>query len=555
MNYKVLYRKYRPDSFDTLVGQKPIVDILKNSIKEGKIAHAYMFSGPRGTGKTSTARILAKAINCLNNEDGIACGKCVNCLNFNDSPDIIEIDAASNNGVNDIRELINNIKIMPTSLKYKIYIIDEVHMLSESAFNALLLTLEEPPEHAIFILATTNLERVPITILSRCQKYDFKRISLTDIVNHLKVICEKENIKYTDEALSEIATLAEGGLRDALSILDQLSKIDKDITLDLVIKEIGTISNKKINDLVNALGNRKIDEVVGFINEFRNINLNYKVVIKKIIDVLANNAVDVLKNGSKNNLDYDDYKNLILELNDIINKIDISIDPYILIEMIMLKYVDNSEKKLNNFEKVIIPAKKSEESILPKEKNISQEIFLDKEIKNEDKITKNISQEINFHPETSVDDKKVNLRINNCFTSASKDELNNVKEKWLKFFEEAPTNIKGLITDTSPVASSKDYVILETTIKHKDIELNKQLKLIENSYNTLFSNEQKLIFLDSDKWLNEKNKYIVNLKKGYKYTLMNEEELEKSNVNNNFNKENIEEIANNIFNHDKIELQ
>ena len=146
MNYKVLYRKYRPDGFDTLIGQKHVVEILKNSIKEQKLAHAYLFSGPRGTGKTSTARILAKSVNCLDNKNGIACEKCENCLSFNGNPDIIEIDAASNNGVDEIRELINNVKIMPTSLKYKVYIIDEVHMLSQSAFNALLLTLEEPPE-------------------------------------------------------------------------------------------------------------------------------------------------------------------------------------------------------------------------------------------------------------------------------------------------------------------------------------------------------------------------------------------------------------------------
>ncbi len=172
MNYKVLYRKYRPETFETLVGQDAIVRILKQSIIDNKISHAYIFSGPRGTGKTSTARILAKTINCQNNSEGVPCNKCENCLNFSTSPDIIEIDAASNNGVEEIRELINNIKLMPTSSKYKVYIIDEVHMLSQSAFNALLLTLEEPPEHVIFILATTNIESVPITILSRCQKLE-----------------------------------------------------------------------------------------------------------------------------------------------------------------------------------------------------------------------------------------------------------------------------------------------------------------------------------------------------------------------------------------------
>ena len=275
MNYKVLYRKYRPDGFDNLVGQKHVVDILKNSIKEKRIAHAYLFSGPRGTGKTSTARILAKSVNCLNNKDGVACGECESCLAFNGNPDIIEIDAASNNGVEEIRELINNVKIMPTSLKYKVYIIDEVHMLSQSAFNALLLTLEEPPEHVLFILATTNLESVPITIVSRCQRFEFHRITENDIIERLKFVCDEEKIKYEDDGLKEIATLADGGLRDALSILDQLSKNDEVITSKLVSEEIGSISNKKIDDLIKYLDKNDIQGVEEVFNHLHSVNLNY----------------------------------------------------------------------------------------------------------------------------------------------------------------------------------------------------------------------------------------------------------------------------------------
>ena len=192
MNYKVLYRKYRPDKFENIIGQDYSIQMLKNSIIHNKISHAYLFTGPRGTGKTSTAKVFAKTINCLNPVNGEACGKCAACLAFSTSPDIIEIDAASNNGVDDIRELINNVKIAPSEGKYKIYIIDEVHMMTTSAFNALLLTLEEPPAHAVFIMATTNVENVPITILSRCQRFNFQKISL----ENLKKSSELESNKF-----------------------------------------------------------------------------------------------------------------------------------------------------------------------------------------------------------------------------------------------------------------------------------------------------------------------------------------------------------------------
>jgi len=227
MKYKVLYRKYRPTNFENIVGQDYIIKTLKNSIINDNISHAYIFSGPRGTGKTSTAKVFSKAINCINKNNGSPCEKCEFCTNFTENPDIIEIDAASNNGVDEIRNLIDNIKLTPTNGKYKVYIIDEVHMLTTSAFNALLLTLEEPPSHAIFILATTNIENVPITILSRCQRFDFQKISIDSLVDKLQEICKKENIEIEEDALYEIAYLSEGGLRDALSLLDQLSKNDK----------------------------------------------------------------------------------------------------------------------------------------------------------------------------------------------------------------------------------------------------------------------------------------------------------------------------------------
>lgn len=192
MDYQVLYRKYRPKNFDEIIGQNHVTTILKNSIINDKLAHTYIFTGPRGTGKTSSARIFAKTLNCKNLKDGICCDECENCLNFSSSPDIIELDAASNNGVENIREIIDNVNVAPTYNKYKIYIIDEAHMLSTSAWNAFLKTLEEPPESVIFILATTEIKKVPITVLSRCQRFDFKRIDSEEIKMNLVNICKKE---------------------------------------------------------------------------------------------------------------------------------------------------------------------------------------------------------------------------------------------------------------------------------------------------------------------------------------------------------------------------
>ena len=220
MEYKVLYRKYRPQDFDSVVGQEYTTTLLKNIVKDDKISHAYIFTGPRGTGKTSSAKIFARAINCLDSKDGNPCNKCQNCKIANENPDIIEIDAASNNSVDDIRDLIENSRLAAAVSKYKVYIIDEFHMLSTSAFNALLLTLEEPPSNVVFILATTDIQSVPITVLSRCQRFDFRPISNEDIVERLKFVCKKEKIKISDEALDEISYMSNGGLRDALSILD-----------------------------------------------------------------------------------------------------------------------------------------------------------------------------------------------------------------------------------------------------------------------------------------------------------------------------------------------
>ena len=222
--YQALYRKYRPTTFDDVVGQDVVVKTLINAIKNNKLSHAYIFSGPRGTGKTSIAKILAKAINC-EDENSIICDKCVSCTQINNkqSTNIIEIDAASNNGIDEIREIRNKVGLVPTTGKYKVYIIDEVHMLTTGAFNALLKTLEEPPSHAIFILATTEFHKIPATIVSRCQKFEFKKIENKKMFDRVKKITIEEGIKIDDKCIKEIVRLSDGGLRDCISLLHQVN--------------------------------------------------------------------------------------------------------------------------------------------------------------------------------------------------------------------------------------------------------------------------------------------------------------------------------------------
>ncbi len=269
MAYKALYRKYRPQTFSDVVGQDHIVETLKGELASNKISHAYLFTGTRGTGKTSCAKILAKAVNCLDVKDGDPCLSCDYCnlISTEEATDIVEIDAASNTGVDDIRVLRDQIVFSPTSLKYRVYIIDEVHMLSTNAFNALLKTLEEPPEHAIFILATTEVHKLPATILSRCQRFDFRRIEPSKICERIKYIAEKENFKITEQAATLIAAAADGGMRDALSILDLCLSSTNDITEETVAKVCGMSGNEYLNKLSDSIMTQDAETALTLIDE------------------------------------------------------------------------------------------------------------------------------------------------------------------------------------------------------------------------------------------------------------------------------------------------
>ena len=304
LSYKAIYRKFRPTRFSDVLGQEHITTILKNQIVNDNIAHAYLFSGTRGTGKTSTARIFARAINCL--DEDIPCNSCEICRGILDESvmDIIEIDAASNNSVDDIRELRENSKYPPSSCKYKVYIIDEVHMLSKGAFNALLKVLEEPPEHLLFILATTEPQKLPATILSRCQRYDFKRVSVENIVKNMKDIAGEIGVKVETKALELIARNSDGAMRDALSILDQCLSFSRDeITYDYVISILGIVNNELMFSVVDDIINGDTESTLNSLDKIIEEGIDIKQFIKDLILHFRNLMVAKTSQNVENSID------------------------------------------------------------------------------------------------------------------------------------------------------------------------------------------------------------------------------------------------------------
>lgn len=313
MAYQALYRKYRPTNFDEVVGQTHIIQTLKNAIIQNRIAHAYLFCGPRGTGKTSIAKIFAKTLNCTNSQDA-PCGVCENCkMAANGShPDIIEIDAASNNGVDEVRNLIDKVKYAPMQGKYKIYIIDEVHMMTSGAFNALLKTIEEPPAHVIFIFATTEPNKVLPTIISRCQRFDFNKVSMHDIKYRLSVVCKNEGIEIDENGLTLIAQLADGGMRDALSILDQcVAYCSSHIDVDDIRKIYGVVTSEDIGKLFYSVYKKDVDSFVKDIQKYSDMGMDIKRLTADFIHMLKDSLI----------LDYSENSTLVSDMNkDMIRK-------------------------------------------------------------------------------------------------------------------------------------------------------------------------------------------------------------------------------------------
>jgi len=418
-SYKALYRKYRPTSFNTVVGQEYIIRTLKNSISKDHISHAYLFTGPRGVGKTTVARIFAKAINCTNRINDEACEECEVCkqTNSNSNPDIIEINASNQTGVNDMRDLLDKVVFLPTISKYKVYIIDEVHMLSSSSFNALLKTLEEPPKHAIFILCTTEVEKVIPTIRSRCQRYDFHLIDKDVIIDRLDYVRREENINITRDALSLIADASEGGMRDALSLLDQVSSfsISDEITKDDVISVSGMLDFDSLKDIaVSVLNNEStkstiiLDDLIKSGKEVEKITSNLINFFKDILIIKnTNRSLDKVGYNSA------EFLELLTKFNnkELFNYIDIlsdasrdyrySLDKRLYLELALIKMCDNSEPQIVSEQKAVQNASsqstkteynpnitysfKKEEPVIEEKKEIVEPIIETPIIKEEEK--------------------------------------------------------------------------------------------------------------------------------------------------------------------------
>lgn len=542
MEYKVLYRKYRPQNFDSLVGQEYTKTLLKNAIKNEHISHAYIFTGPRGTGKTSSAKIFAKALNCLNPKDGNPCNECEMCKSFGTNPDIIEIDAASNNGVDEIREIINNVRLAPANSKYKVYIVDEFHMLSTSAFNALLLTLEEPPSNVVFILATTDIQSVPITVLSRCQRFDFKPIVVDDIVNRLNYVCNEEKIDITDAALKEIAYMSNGGMRDALSILDQISSRNTKIDVDDVTSNFGSISNKKVKEFMDVFTSGDVKGTLELLKEFKNNGIDVRILIEKLIDRIKSILIDIKLDNYNGILDFDMLYSMVFELNRVLQEIKSNIDPYNFLEIVILKYfpgnkISNKDVKAPVEEKKIVTALEIEQKVeeKPTKENISQEIKESKEseINNEAPIVNEKKAHFNL-----------DARINNTFVGAQKKYLLELKEKWDDFvIYESNANklLLSYIVDTELVAASNNYAVLVNKINNTNDLINENIESVEKDFKIFFGREYKLVSISPKVWEEARNKYITNLKSGYKYTMMDDSIIIEENTSE------LEKLANEIF--------
>lgn len=559
--YQALYRKYRPKDFNSVVGQDSIIKTLKNSIINHNFSHAYMFFGPRGTGKTTISKIFARNINCLEPIDGIACQKCDHCkVSFSkDCVDIIEIDAASNNGVDEIRDLKNKITLVPSELKYKVYIIDEVHMLSIGAFNALLKTLEEPPEHAIFILATTDPQKVPETIISRCQCFSFKRISDEVIKNRLKFVCDEEKINIEEPVLKNIAMLSDGGLRDALGSLDKLTSYTSEkITMEDFTEVNGIVTENDINSLLECIVKGNIQGFLIDINKFNDSGKNLIQIMVQMLNYCRNLIVDYYINDKDSNFSIDFLQEFVNLINEKMFDIKKSGNTKIYIEMFILKFINDNI--LNVSREISLVNESTKENVIVE--NASKIVENPKIVSNvnvdstsnmtsvkaensKSEETNTIAADISSVVENSSNDIEadseetfpkivnideiIDIRVNNTLARADKNllklEMSNFETlRDYSFDQEIGYIVCSILDSKLRVVSSESMIISYEFDSNVKQNLANIIKLNE-VYNKITNSNKSIAIISDEKWEKVRKEYITNLKSGIKYEVKDEPEV------------------------------
>ncbi|RQX47563.1 DNA polymerase III subunit gamma/tau [Staphylococcus capitis] len=527
MDYQALYRMYRPQSFDDVVGQTHVTKTLRNAISKGKQSHAYIFSGPRGTGKTSIAKVFAKAINCLNSDDGEPCNECAICKGITQgtNSDVIEIDAASNNGVDEIRNIRDKVKYAPSESKYKVYIIDEVHMLTTGAFNALLKTLEEPPSHAIFILATTEPHKIPPTIISRAQRFDFKAISMNQIVDRLKFVAESQSLEYDNAALEFIAKTSEGGMRDALSIMDQAIAFgDERLTLQDALNVTGSVDEAALNDLFKDVVEGNVKEAFGryhhFISEGKEVNRLINDMIYFVRDtIMIKTSNESIEYDALVSFELDTLYRMIDIINDTLVSIRFSVNQNVHFEVLLVKLAEMIKAQpqtVQNMATTAVATEPDNDVLLQRMEQLENEL---KTLKAQGASNSGQTQQPKKPTRTVQRSKNAfsMQQIAKVLDKANKEDIKLLKDHWQEVIDHAKSNDKkslvSLLQNSEPVAASEDHVLVKfeeeihCEIVNKDDEKRNN---IESVVCNIVNKTVKVVGVPSDQWLRVRSEYIQN---------------------------------------------